>query len=130
MRTYEIIFILKPDLPEEETEQFISQMETVVTSTGGSVHQVERMGRRRLAYMVGKYREGYYALFSLECEVAAVRELERQLRVADPVIKYLTVRLDAQTKRLKKNAAGPGQKNWLGRSPSPEENLPRPALSP
>ncbi len=102
MRTYEIIFILKPDLPEEETEQFISQMETVVTSTGGSVHQVERMGRRRLAYMIGKYREGYYVLFSLECEVAAVRELERRLRVADPVIKYLTVRMDEQTKRLKK----------------------------
>ncbi len=102
MRTYETIFILKPDLPEEEMEQFISQMETVVTSTGGSVHQAERMGRRRLAYMIGKYREGYYVLFALECEVAAVRELERRLRVADPVIKYLTVRMDEQTKRLKK----------------------------
>ncbi len=102
MRTYETIFILKPDLPEEETEHFISQMETVVTSTGGNVRQVERMGRRRLAYMIGKFREGYYTLFALECEVPTVRELERRLRVADPVIKYLTVRMDEQTKRLNK----------------------------
>ncbi len=102
MRTYETIFILKPDLPEEEIESFISQMETVVTSTGGNVRQVDRMGRRRLAYMVGKHREGYYTLFALECEVPAVRELERRLRVADSVIKYLTVRMDEQTKRLNK----------------------------
>jgi small subunit ribosomal protein S6 len=102
MRTYETIFILKPDLPEEEIDQFISQMETIVTSTGGNIRQVERMGRRRLAYMIRKYREGYYTLFDMECEVPAVRELERRLRVADPVIKYLTVRMDEQTKRLNK----------------------------
>ena len=102
MRTYEIIFILKPDLPEEETDRFISQMEAVVTSTGGNLHRVEKMGRRRLAYVVNKCREGQYVLFAIECEVPTVREFERRLKVAEPAIKYLTVRMDEEMKRLNK----------------------------
>ena len=102
MRIYEIIFILKSDLPEEETDRFISQMEGVVTSTGGTIRKVEKMGQRHLAYAVGRQREGQYVLFVLECEVPTVREFERRLRVSDPVIKFLTVRVDEEMKRLEK----------------------------
>ena len=102
MRSYEIIFVLKPDLPEEEIDHIISQMESVVTSTGGSLQKTEKMGRRHLAYAIGKHREGHYVLFVLECEAATVQELERRLKVAEPVIKYLTVRVDEERKRLQK----------------------------
>jgi len=102
MRTYEIIFILKPDLPEEEADRFISQMEGVVTSTGGTITKVDRMGQRRLAYPVSKYKEGNYVLFVLQCEVGTVKEFERRLRVTDAVMKFLTVRVDEERKRLEK----------------------------
>ena len=102
MRIYEIIFILKPDLPEEEADRFISQMEGIVSSTGGTIRKLEKMGQRRLAYVINRYREGQYLLFVLECEVATVKEFERRLRVSDPVIKFLTVRVDEEMKRLEK----------------------------
>lgn len=102
MRIYELIFILKPDLPEEEADRIISQMEGVVTSTGGTLRKTEKMGKRHLAYTVGRCREGQYVLFVMECEVPTVKELERRLRVSDPVIKFLTVRVDEEMKRLEK----------------------------
>lgn len=102
MRTYEVMFILKSDLPEEETERIVSQMEAVVTSTGGSLNKVDKMGRRRLAYPLGKYHDGYYVLFALECESSTLQELERRLKVADSVLRHLTVRVDEERKRLEK----------------------------
>ena len=102
MRTYEIIFILKPDLPEEEASRFVSQMEGVVTTTGGTVRKVDRMGRRRLAYRIQRYMEGEYVLLATESEAPTVLEVERRLKVAEPVLKYITVRTDEEMKRLAK----------------------------
>ena len=102
MRTYEIMFILKPDLPEGEADRFVSQMEGVITTTGGTLRKTDRMGRRHLAYQIQRYREGEYILMVTESEAATVQEAERRLKVADPVLKYLTVRVDEDTKRLAK----------------------------
>ena len=106
MRIYEIMFILKPDIPEEESERIISQMENVVTSTGGTLRKTDRMGRRRLAYFVRRYREGQYVLLDAECGVATVQELERRLKVVEPVLKFQTVRIDEELKRAAKLQAG------------------------
>jgi small subunit ribosomal protein S6 len=102
MRTYEIIFILKPDLPEEEAGKFVTQMEGVVASTGGTLQKTDRMGRRRLAYRIQKYQEGEYVLLVSEAGPATVLEVERRLKVAEPVLKYMTVRTDPDLKRLAK----------------------------
>jgi small subunit ribosomal protein S6 len=102
MRIYEVIFILKPDLPEEEADKIVSQMENVVTSTGGTLRKTDRMGRRRLAYLVRHYREGQYVLLDIECNAATVQELERRLRVAEPVLKFQSVRVDEELKRAAK----------------------------
>lgn len=102
MRTYETIFILKPDLPEEDASRFVTQMEGVVTSTGGTLQKTNRMGRRRLAYHIQKYHEGEYVLLVSEAEPATVQEVERRLKVAEPVLKFMTVRTDEGLKRLAK----------------------------
>jgi small subunit ribosomal protein S6 len=102
MRTYETIFILKPDLPEDEAGKFVTQMEGVVTSTGGTLQKTDRMGRRRLAYRIEKYHEGEYVLLVSEAEPATVAEIERRLKVAEPVLKYMTVRTDEHLKRIAK----------------------------
>jgi small subunit ribosomal protein S6 len=102
MRIYEELFIVKPDAPEEEIDQFIEQMKAVVTGSGGSVDKADKWGKRRLAYRVDKYREGAYVLFQFNALPETVKEFERRLRVSDLVIKFLTVRIDQTMKRLEK----------------------------
>ena len=101
-RTYELMFIVRPDMPEEEQDKLISNLETQVGGAGGSVKSVERMGKRRLAYVVRKFQDGIYVLMTLEGEGGMVKEVERRLRVTEPVIKFITVRIDEEQKRLAK----------------------------
>src|ERR1700688_1717912 len=101
-RTYELMFIVRPDMADEDLEKLISTLETIVTSASGSIKRVDRMGKRRLAYMVRKFREGVYLLMTIEGAGSVVHELERLLRVTEPVIKFLTVRIDEEQKRLEK----------------------------
>ena len=101
-RTYELMFIVRPDMPEEEQDKLISNLETQVGGAGGSVKSVERMGKRRLAYVVRRFQDGIYMLMVLEGEGGMVKEVERRLRVAEPVIKFITVRVDEEQKRLAK----------------------------
>ena len=102
MRIYETIFILKPDLPDDEADRIVAQMEAIITSSGGTLRKTDRMGRRRLAYLIRRYREGQYVLLESECEAAAVQEVERRLKVTEPVLKYQTVRVDEALKRAAK----------------------------
>jgi small subunit ribosomal protein S6 len=102
MRIYEELFIIKPDVPEEEADAFVEQMRTMITNGGGTVDKLEKWGKRKLAYRVDKYREGSYVLFQFTAKPETVKEFERRLRVADPVIKFLTVRIDETLKRLEK----------------------------
>ena len=102
MRNYEIIFIVRPDATEEDVEKLTSQMEGVVTGTGGKIEKIEKMGRRRLAYRVAKQREGIYILFRLQGSGDTVKEFERRLKVIDAVIKYMTVRIDEDLERAEK----------------------------
>jgi small subunit ribosomal protein S6 len=101
-RTYELMFIVRPDMPEEEQDKLISNLETQVGGAGGSVKSVERMGKRRLAYVVRRFQDGIYVLMTLEGEGGMVKEVERRLRVTEPVIKFITVRIDEEQKRLAK----------------------------
>lgn len=101
-RTYELMFIVRPDMPEEEQDKLISNLETQVGSAGGTMKNVERMGKRRLAYIVRKFQDGIYMLMTLEGEGGMVKEVERRLRVTEPVIKFITVRVDEEQKRLAK----------------------------
>jgi small subunit ribosomal protein S6 len=102
MRIYEELFIVKPDAPDEEVDQFVEQLRTQLTAAGATVDKIDRWGKRRLAYKVDKYREGNYVLFQFSAGPDVVKELERRLRVSDVVIKFLTVRIDETLKRLEK----------------------------
>lgn len=101
-RTYEVMYIVRPDLPEEETERVLSTVESNATTAGITVKNVERMGKRRLAYKVRKFQDGLYVLLTVEGPGSALAELERRLRVTEPVIKYISVRIDEEQKRLAK----------------------------
>jgi len=100
-RTYELMFIVRPDMVDEDLNKLISTLESSVTASHGTVKS-EVWGKRRLAYTVRKFNEGIFVLLILEGAGAMVHELERRLRVTEPVIKFLTVRTDEELKRLDK----------------------------
>ena len=116
-RVYEVMFILRPDMADEEADKLISGFTTTVTNGGGTVKSVEKMGRRRLAYTVRKFNDGNYVLLTVEAGGPVVLELERRLRVTEPVIKFITVRTDEEEKRLAKVKAARG----VRRSAAPAE---------
>jgi small subunit ribosomal protein S6 len=96
------MFIVRPDAVEEDVDKLIAGFSATVTGGGGEVKSVEKMGRRKLAYMVRKFNDGNYILLTMEADGAGVLELERRLRVTEPVIKFITVRIDEEEKRLAK----------------------------
>jgi small subunit ribosomal protein S6 len=118
-RTYELMFIVRPDMTEEDQDKLISTLETAVTSSGGKVKNVEKMGKRRLAYTVRKFHDGLYLLLTFEGSGGLVHELERRLRVSEPVIKFLSVRIDEEQKRLDKIKAIRDAKRKASAAPAP-----------
>jgi small subunit ribosomal protein S6 len=96
------MFIVRPDVAEEDVDKLIAGFSDNVAKGGGVVKTVEKMGRRKLAYTVRKFNDGNYVLLTVEAGGPVVLELERRLRVTEPVIKFLTVRIDEEEKRLAK----------------------------
>jgi small subunit ribosomal protein S6 len=118
-RTYELMFIVRPDMPEEDQEKLVSTLEGAVTSSGGSVKSMEKWGKRRLAYMVRGFHDGLYMLLTVEGSGGLIHELERRLRVTEPVIKFITVRIDEETKRLDKIKAIRDARRKVSATPAP-----------
>ncbi|MGC9224837.1 MAG: 30S ribosomal protein S6 [Terracidiphilus sp.] len=101
-RLYEVMFIVRPDLEDEEADKLIENLTNTVKNGGGVVKSAEKMGRRKLAYNVRKFSDGSYVLLTIEATGPVVLELERRLRVTEQVIKFITVRMDEEEKRLAK----------------------------
>ena len=94
MRKYEIIFILDPDLEEEQAQSLVEKVKGIITQANGEVLKVEDWGKRKLAYEVKKKTKGHYILIHFLGSPALLSELERNFRVMDAVIKFQSVRLD------------------------------------
>jgi small subunit ribosomal protein S6 len=101
-RFYEVMFIVRPDVEDADLDKLISGFEHTVTNGGGTLRSTEKLGRRKLAYTVRKFNDGNYVLLTIEADGKLVAELERRLRVSEPVIKFITVRMDEEQKRIDK----------------------------
>jgi small subunit ribosomal protein S6 len=129
-RLYEVMFIVRPDMEDEEVDKLIDGFSTTVKNGGGAVKSVEKMGRRKLAYLVRKFNDGNYVLLTIEAGGPVVLELERRLRVTEPVIKFITVRMDEEEKRLAKVKALRGVKRKTSSEPAPAEGAAPEAAQP
>ena len=124
-RLYEVMFIVRPDAVDEDVDKLIAGFTTSVTNGGGVVKNVEKMGRRKLAYLVRKFNDGNYILMTIEADGPVVLELERRLRVSEPVIKFITVRMDEEEKRLAKIKAIRGTRRKVSaEAPAPAAAAP------
>jgi small subunit ribosomal protein S6 len=102
MRIYEELFIVRPDATDEEIDPLVEQLKNVIAHAGGTLDKTEKWGVRKLAYRLLKYTEAQYILLQFTAEPETVKEVERRLRVADLVLKFLTVRIDEKLKMIEK----------------------------
>ncbi|QQS46851.1 MAG: 30S ribosomal protein S6 [Acidobacteriota bacterium] len=105
MRTYELMYISAPNTAVDDITKLNSQLEQIVSESGGAVTKIEDMGRRNLAYRINKFDDGIYTLIHIDSSGNEIAELERRLRVTDFVIRHLTVRTDEDLKRAAKMKA-------------------------
>ena len=129
-RVYEVMFIVRPDAADEDVDKLIAGFSHTVTHGGGVVKSVEKMGRRKLAYIVRKFNDGNYILLVIEASGPVVLELERRLRVTEQVIKFITVRVDEEEKRLAKVKALRGTRRKMSAEPAAHEAAPAEAAEP
>jgi small subunit ribosomal protein S6 len=119
-RSYEVMFIVRPDMEEADVDKLIAGLEHTITQGGGTVKSTEKLGRRKLSYMVRKFADGNYVLLVIQAEGSLVAEVERRLRVTEPVIKFITVRMDEEEKRVEKIKAIRATRKKLSAQPSAE----------
>jgi small subunit ribosomal protein S6 len=89
MRNYEVVFIIHPDLDETAVNGMIEKVKGWITEAGGTVDNSELWGKRRMAYMIRKQREGQYVYFQTTMAPAFSNELDRNLRLTEPIMRYL-----------------------------------------
>ena len=127
MRTYEVLFILSPQVPEEETASLITDFKRVAESTGAKLTNEEAWGRRRLAYPIQKFTEGNYHLFVFDSD-GSLSELDRRMRNSDRILRHMIVRTDLDHKRAEKLAKRNPKKERVRPAPafpaSPEQQVP------
>jgi small subunit ribosomal protein S6 len=94
MRKYELVCVVHPDLDEAAFNGVVEKVKGWITEAGGSVDKVEVWGRRRLAYLIKKQREGQYVLFNVSLPATATTTLDQNLRFLEPVIRYMLTSVD------------------------------------
>lgn len=92
MKGYEVLYIIRPDLEEDEIKATVEKFAEVVNTNGGSDLKIDEWGKRRLAYEIKKFNEGYYVLMNFQGEARTVQELERVMKISDSVIRFLTTK--------------------------------------
>jgi small subunit ribosomal protein S6 len=93
-RKYELVYIVSPDATDEQVAELHAQVEAVVQRMGGQLEKTENWGRRKLAYEIGRHKEGNYVLDVISGSGELMKEIERRLKVYDTVIRQLIVRVD------------------------------------
>jgi small subunit ribosomal protein S6 len=97
VRDYELMVVLDPNLDDAAIEALNTRIQTLVTQRGGTIENIDPWGRRRLAYPIGRYRDGVYILTRMQLPPNAAAEIERALKLTESVIRHLLVRAEGLT---------------------------------
>ena len=95
-RTYELVYVASPDATDEQVADLHTQVDAIVQRMGGQIEKSDNWGRRKLAYEIGRHKEGTYVLEVIKGNGDLMKEIDRRLRVTDLVIRHLTVRVDEE----------------------------------
>ncbi|HAX76195.1 MAG TPA: 30S ribosomal protein S6 [Cyanobacteria bacterium UBA11372] len=105
MQNYETMYILRPDLGEEQVELAIAKYQNILRENGGDQVEIQHRGKRRLAYEIKKQRDGIYIQMNYKAKGSAIAVLERAMRLSDEVIRYLTIKPEAASEETAKEPA-------------------------
>ena len=94
MAFYESVVITRPELTETQVENLTNELVAIITSESGKVESTENWGLRNLAYKVKKNKKGHYFLLNIDCNPSAVFEYERQMRINEDIIRFLTIKIN------------------------------------
>lgn len=94
MRKYEIMYIIRPNIEEEAQKALIERFNSVLTDNGAEIENVEEKGKKRLAYEIEDYRDGYYVLVNFASGEEAINEFERQAKYSEDIIRHIAVRVE------------------------------------
>ncbi len=95
MPLYEHVFLARQDVTSQQVEGMIDQYRGVIEQNGGKVEKTEMWGVKSLAYRIKKNRKAHFAMFNLDAPAAAVAEMERQMRINEDILRFMTIRVDA-----------------------------------
>lgn len=107
MNKYELIYIIDTAVEETARKEMVERFSNIITDNGGQIEKVDEWGKRRLAYTIDYKTEGYYVMVSFEAEGDVPKEVERNLEINENIIRYLTVRLEEKSSKVKPRAARP-----------------------
>jgi small subunit ribosomal protein S6 len=93
-RKYELVYLFKPETPEQTMTDMHTQVETIVARMGGTIEKTDNWGKRKLAYEIGHHKEGVYVLEVILGGGELMKELDRRLKVSDDLMRHLIVRVD------------------------------------
>jgi len=94
MRKYEIMYIIRPDIEEEAQKALIERFNGILTDNGAEIEKVKEVGKKRLAYEIQNYRDGFYVLININSEVEAINEFDRLAKFSEDIIRHIAVRED------------------------------------
>jgi small subunit ribosomal protein S6 len=89
MRKYEVMYIIRTDIEQEQVQATVDKLQGVITAGGGEITKQDLMGKRRLAYEINKFRDGHYVLVQFTAAPEVVKELDRVMKISDEVIRSL-----------------------------------------
>ncbi|KRQ85965.1 30S ribosomal protein S6 [Caloramator mitchellensis] len=94
MKRYETLFVIAPNLTEEEVKSTVEKVKGVIENGGGVIDNVDEWGKRRLAYEINDFNEGFYVLINFTSNPELPKELDRVLKISDNVIRHIVIKLD------------------------------------
>ena len=105
MRRYELMLVLRPDLPDDKTQAVLDRTTRAILGSGGQIVKVAPWGRRRLAYPIDRHREGSYHILIFESPAEAIAELERGLLITEEALRHLITRVERPVRAARREGA-------------------------
>lgn len=102
-RKYELVYIMKPEASEAEVAEMQAQVEAIIGRVGGTLEKTDVWGRRKLAYDIGKHKEGFYVLHVIAGSGELMKEIDRRLRVTEGLLRHLVVRIDESDRKAERS---------------------------
>ncbi|MFJ7978092.1 30S ribosomal protein S6 [Peribacillus sp. JNUCC 23] len=95
MRKYEIMYIIRPNIEEDAKKALVERFNTILTDNGAEMTEAKEWGKRRLAYEINDFRDGYYMLLKINGETAAIQEFDRLAKISEDIIRHMVTKIEA-----------------------------------